>query len=224
MRNQRPHYWDAHYSSSQRDSMMQEQSSSRMSRGTWHPHHRTSCSSEPVNEVPVTSVVTKEDLTVFESRVSSEHLVAKLTTNNSFLTDIKSGYEHNSLFMKVLKQPDQHAAYTIYDQLIWSCNWGREQVLCVPSMKMGSQSLQGVIINQVHTIVGHFGPQCTVDYIHWWYWWPQIHYEVQRFCNLCQVCLKAKNNPRPPRGLLHLLPIPTQPWQSIGMDFIGPFP
>jgi hypothetical protein len=27
-----------------------------------------------------------------------------------------------------------------------------------------------------------------------------------------------------PAGLLHSLPIPTQLWQSIGMDFIGPFP
>jgi len=73
-------------------------------------------------------------------------------------------------------------------------------------------------------IVGHFRPQCTADYIRQWYWWLQIHREVQKFCNSCQVCLKAKEDARPPQGLLHSLPIPTQPWQSIGMDFIGPFP
>ena len=27
-----------------------------------------------------------------------------------------------------------------------------------------------------------------------------------------------------PQGLLHSLPIPTTPWSSIGMDFVGPFP
>jgi len=27
-----------------------------------------------------------------------------------------------------------------------------------------------------------------------------------------------------PAGKLHLLPIATRPWKSIGMDFIGPFP
>jgi hypothetical protein len=27
-----------------------------------------------------------------------------------------------------------------------------------------------------------------------------------------------------PHGLLHSLPIPTKPWSSIGMDFMGPFP
>jgi hypothetical protein len=89
---------------------------------------------------------------------------------------------------------------------------------------MGRQSLHGVIIDQAHTIVGHFGPQRTTDYIRRWYWWPRIHCEVQKFCNSCQVCLKAKEDARPPQGLLHPLPIPTQPWQSISMDFIGPFP
>jgi len=179
---------------------------------------------EPATGVPVAVAATEEDPTVFESRACGEHLVAKLTANNSFLTDIKSGYEHDSLFVKVLKQPDQHAAFMIRDQLIWSRNRGGEQVLCVPSTKMGHQSLHGVIIDQVHTIVGHFRPQRTADYIQRWYWWPRIHHEVQKFCNSCQVCLKVKEDARPPQGLLHSLPIPTQPWQSIGMDFIGPFP
>jgi hypothetical protein len=77
---------------------------------------------EPATGVPVAVAATEEDPTIFESRVHGEHLVAKLTANNSFLADIKSGYEHDSLFAKVLKQPDQHAAFMIHDQLIWSCN------------------------------------------------------------------------------------------------------
>jgi hypothetical protein len=127
---------------------------------------------EPMNGAPVTVTATEEDLTVFKSRARGEHLVAKLTANNSFLTDIRSGYEHDSLFAKVMKQPDQHTAFMVHDQLVWSRNRGREQVLCVPSTKMGHQSLHGIIIDQAHTIVGHFGPQHTADYIRRWYWWP----------------------------------------------------
>jgi len=127
---------------------------------------------EPKTGVPVAVAATEEDPTVFESRVCGEHLVAKLTANNSFIADIRSGYDHDSLFTKVLKQPDQHAAFMIRDQLIWSHNRGGEQVLCVPSTKMGCQSLHGIIIDQAHTIVGHFGPQRTADYIQRWYWWP----------------------------------------------------
>ena len=57
--------------------------------------------SKPVGKAPVTDIATDEDPMVFESRARGEHLVAKLTTNNSFLANIKSGYEHNSLFVKV---------------------------------------------------------------------------------------------------------------------------
>jgi hypothetical protein len=77
---------------------------------------------KPVEEAPVADAVTEEDPTVFELRARGEHLVAKLTTNNMFFTDINSGYKHDSLFMKIPKQPDQHTAFTICDQLIWSRN------------------------------------------------------------------------------------------------------
>jgi hypothetical protein len=155
---------------------------------------------EPATEAPVAVAVTEEDPTVFTSRACGEHLVAKLTANDLFITDIKSGYDHDLLFVKVLKQPDQHAAFTIRDQLIWSHNRGGEQVLCVPLTKMGRQSLHGIIIDQAHMIVGHFGPQCTADYIQQWYWWLRIHRKVQKFCNSCQVCLKAKEDARPRKG------------------------
>jgi hypothetical protein len=103
---------------------------------------------ELANGAPVAVTATEEDLTVFKSRARGEHLVAKLTANNSFLADIRSGYEHDLLFAKVMKQPDQHTAFTVCDQLVWSCNRGGEQVICMPSTKMGCQSLHGIIIDQ----------------------------------------------------------------------------
>jgi len=53
---------------------------------------------EPATGVPVAVAATEEDPTVFVSRARGEHLVAKLTANDSFITDIKSGYNHDSLF------------------------------------------------------------------------------------------------------------------------------
>ena len=40
----------------------------------------------------------------------------------------------------------------------------------------------------------------------------------------CAACAAAKNANRKPKGLLHSLPIPDRPWQSIGIDFMGPLP
>jgi hypothetical protein len=38
------------------------------------------------------------------------------------------------------------------------------------------------------------------------------------------VCAQAKGEYQKPVGKLHPLPIATRPWESRGMDFIGPFP
>ena len=47
---------------------------------------------------------------------------------------------------------------------------------------------------------------------------------TNEFCNTCEKCHQAKTSNKRPPGRLHTLPIPTKPWDSIGMDFIGPFP
>jgi len=48
--------------------------------------------------------------------------------------------------------------------------------------------------------------------------------ESDKFCKTCKACHQAKVPTHRPTGLLHPLPIPTKPWDSIGTDFIGPFP
>jgi len=42
-------------------------------------------------------------------------------------------------------------------------------------------------------------------------------------CKSCKICAQAKGEYQKPVGKLHPLPIATRPWESIGMDFIGPF-
>ncbi|KXN89040.1 hypothetical protein AN958_06391, partial [Leucoagaricus sp. SymC.cos] len=43
------------------------------------------------------------------------------------------------------------------------------------------------------------------------------------FCRSCKMCTHTKAPTIKPRGEIHPLPIPTKLWDSIGMDFIGPF-
>ena len=80
------------------------------------------------------------------------------------------------------------------------------------------------IIEHAHKVLGHLGMLRTTDYIRRWYWWPGLGKEVDRFCRSCPVCQMTKTSNEKPAGLLHSLPIPRQPWNSIAMDFIGPFP
>ena len=48
--------------------------------------------------------------------------------------------------------------------------------------------------------------------------------DVELFCTSCATCQMNKTDTQKPQGLLHSLPIPERPWQSIGMDFMGPLP
>ena len=45
---------------------------------------------------------------------------------------------------------------------------------------------------------------------------------IDVFCTSCSACAAAKEANSKPRGLLHGLPILNRPWQSIGIDFMGP--
>ncbi|KXN91872.1 hypothetical protein AN958_11627, partial [Leucoagaricus sp. SymC.cos] len=44
------------------------------------------------------------------------------------------------------------------------------------------------------------------------------------FCRSCEMCTHAKMPTTKPKGKLHPLLIPTKPWNSVRMDFIGLFP
>src|SRR6266481_5838850 len=48
--------------------------------------------------------------------------------------------------------------------------------------------------------------------------------DIELFCSSCIQCQTTKDTSKKPSGLLHSLPIPNRPWQSIGMDFMGPLP
>lgn len=168
--------------------------------------------------------VGEEDPTVFSSHNRGESLHQAMNQNDSFIEAIKHSYQSDALFAKVMAAPEDHQAFTIEDGLIWTNNPGLEQVVCLPKGKYGQQSIRGAVLEQAHQVVGHFGQQRTADYIRRWYWWPTMHPDTQLFCKTCTTCQRTKTSNQAPAGTLHTLPIPNRPWQSIGMDFIGPFP
>ena len=81
-----------------------------------------------------------------------------------------------------------------------------------------------VIIDHTHQTIGHFGQSKTSKYTQCFYWWPVMATNINAFCETCTVCQMSKTDNRRPAGLLHTLPIPNRPWESIGMDLMGPLP
>ena len=98
-------------------------------------------------------------------------------------------------------------------------------VLCVPRDAFhNKRQVIEIIIDHAHAIIGHFGKFKTTHYIRRNFWWTSMAQDIEVFCTSCSACAAAKDANSKPRGLVHGLPIWDRPWQSIGMDFIGPLP
>lgn len=166
-----------------------------------------------------------ENPTVYHSCDRGKNLRKTVFDSDSeFCTAVKKGYDTDALYSKILDDPGTFKAFQIRDGLIWVQNRGGEKVLCIPNAMVGEKSVWGVVLKQAHQTVGHFGVQKTIDYARRWFWWTSMTKDVITFCDTCDNCQRSKAPYNKPYGKLHSLPVPTAPWESIGMDFIGPFP
>ena len=51
-----------------------------------------------------------------------------------------------------------------------------------------------------------------------------MSHDIESYCKTCSICTTSKDTNSKLTGLLHSLPIPDRPWQSIKLDFMGPLP
>jgi hypothetical protein len=69
-------------------------------------------------------------------------------------------------------------------------------------------------------IVGHFGVGKTMDNLKRYCYWPKMNESVSRYVRGCSLC--ATNNPSNIKfGLYTPILVPSHPWESICMDFVG---
>lgn len=69
-------------------------------------------------------------------------------------------------------------------------------------------------------IGGHFGFHKTLHRISQSFFWPKMQQTVKDFLKTYEVCQQYKPQCMKPVGLLQPLPIPTQSWINVSMDFI----
>lgn len=71
---------------------------------------------------------------------------------------------------------------------------------------------------------GHSGFLKTYKRLSGELYWQNMKREIQKYTEACQICRRNKNEVVAPAGLLQPLPIPSQVWTDIAMDFIEGLP
>ena len=134
------------------------------------------------------------------------------------------GYTCDKLFLKILQNPKDHKSFSVEKGTIYHTTDSETQVLCIPHSEFQGRKVTELVIDQVHHTVRHMGMCITKNYVHHYFWWPTLGTDIKLYCESCQTCQATKTSNKRLQGLLHSLPIPTKPWSSISMDFVGPFP
>jgi hypothetical protein len=84
-------------------------------------------------------------------------------------------------------------------------------------------SLITTILEEIYA-GAHEGYQKTVQRIRSIFYWKGMKTRVKEFIRQCDICQRHKVDNLSPAGLLQPLPIPTQVWSDISMDFIDGLP
>ena len=67
---------------------------------------------------------------------------------------------------------------------------------------------------------GYFGIQKTLLNLRRHVFWPKMLEDVTKYVEGCKLyCISKPSNRK--RGLYLLFPVPSRPWESISMDFLG---
>ena len=82
------------------------------------------------------------------------------------------------------------------------------------------------IIREHHDscLVGHPGQYKTHELVTRNYWWPGILSDIRKYVAGCQSCQRTKPRTFKPAAPLHPNEVPSEPWEYISIDLIGPLP
>ena len=129
------------------------------------------------------------------------------------------------IYSKILEKPKAHPRFGIKQGLIITKNNLSRDVICISpkALHKGKQLIE-IIIDHAHNIIGQFEQFKTAQYIRRYLWWPSMSHDIELYCKTCGICMMTKDTNSKLTGLLHSRLIPDRPWQSIGMDFMGPLP
>ncbi len=169
---------------------------------------------------------------VFTSKQLAETLVLACTgkmedptpsntlDHNALAKSITTACAEDDLTMKIhkwIKTTNQLDGWTEKE----GCLLFHEQIYV---LNKGTLQLHTICDHHDHPTAGHFRETKTMELVCHKFHWPSLRCMVKDYVRSCTSCACTKAPCHKPYGLLKQLPIPSQPWESISMDFIEQLP
>ncbi|GAU12540.1 hypothetical protein TSUD_182540 [Trifolium subterraneum] len=131
--------------------------------------------------------------------------------------EIKADTYWSDIMDKCKSQGNSYLQYTLREGVLY---WKNRVVIPKKS------ALIQQVLHEFHSspIGGHAGFTRTLARIKSQFYWIAMKKDVLEYIQNCAICQQAKHTNTLPAGLLQPLPIPSQVWEDIAMDFITGLP
>jgi hypothetical protein len=106
--------------------------------------------------------------------------------------------------------------------------WEEEEGLVYYKGKLyvpNDRALRKDIVASCHdsALTGHPGKNGTLELVNRYYWWPRMNGFVTAYVEGCDTCQRYRKDYHP-NAPIQPQEVPEGPWQTIGIDLIGPLP
>ena len=153
---------------------------------------------------------------------------AMVTDDPEAQSILEQGYKSDKFFSKIISSVCSGSHGGFRNRYAWNRDESRlyliddnQQKLCIPKGKLRLQ------LSQAHhnsSLACHPGRDPTYSRLARYYFGPGMaQQQVRKFVRSCDTCQWTKGDQHR-QNLLHPLPVPNQPWEQVGMDFITGLP
>jgi hypothetical protein len=149
--------------------------------------------------------------------------VLKHDAEVDLLKELRGHYQDDPIFKSIMDKPKDFRNFEVRNDLIYLKLNGKS-LLCVPKITINGRNIYEIIISEAHSVLAHLGANKMLNYLRDHVWWKDMVSDTKAYCETCITCKRSKPSNQKPYRLLNPLTIPSEPWESIGVDFVGPLP
>ena len=166
------------------------------------------------------------DMTPVEEKDNAQSLLNVVATGHEgvdLLKILQGHYNEDSFFKTILENPKHYKNFVEENGLVY-IKLNDRNLLCIPRLYLQGRNIREIVIAEAHSLLAHLGASKTIAYLRDNVWWKDMAADTTSYCQSCMTCKQSKPTTQKPYGLLNPLDVPTHPWESIGVDFVGPLP